>query len=786
MRIVLSWLNDLVAVGDDAPALAAALTQLGMQVEHITHVGSTVDGVITARVLRTERHPDAAKVHRVWVDAGDGVERHVWCGAFNMQADDIIPLATPGTTMPDGRVIEPRPILSIESQGMLCSAHELGLGDDHSGILIMAPGTPLGLPYGEALGLQSEVVFDIDLTRNRPDCWGHLGVARDLGARLALPAPQLAQPLSPAGVERTATVDLVDGERCPRFTTLVLSGIQVGSSPEWMGRRLRAAGMRPINNVVDVSNYVMLELNQPNHAYDLDTLGGGGFRIRLARPNETIITLDGVERTVSPDDLLICDANDAPIGIGGVMGGLHSEISDATTAVALEIAYFEQTAMTRTMNRLGLRSEASGRFERGVDTHGMEKAQARFVELLRETCPDLVVHAGAVDAQHSALPAQVRSVEVRVSQVNRILGTTLDAAQITALISPIGFDVVAAEANVLTVNLPSWRPDSSAEIDVVEEVARHFGYDKLGELVPNSTMHGRLSAYQQRRRALRQVLLGLGLSEAITDSFLSDAALRDTGLADDAIHITNPLIADEDVLRPSMRAGLLKAVAFNESHRRFGLSFFEIGHVYPPGDRSTELPPEYEGLAVAMAGRDAISAMSVWRELVASMGLGARVDQSTVPRGMHPTRSATLSLGRDVVGAVGEIHPSVLEAFGVAERVAWLELDLTRLLSAEPKIAQWKATSRYPSSDVDLAFVVADTVPAEKLDKAIRQAAGGLLVDLSLFDVYRGAGVVDGSRSLAYRLRLQAADRTLTDTEVAAVRAKIVTVTGKLGAQLRA
>ena len=786
MRIVLSWLNDLVAVGDDAPALAAALTQLGMQVEHITHVGSTVDGVITARVLRTERHPDAAKVHRVWVDAGDGVERHVWCGAFNMQADDIIPLATPGTTMPDGRVIEPRPILSIESQGMLCSAHELGLGDDHSGILIMAPGTPLGLPYGEALGLQSEVVFDIDLTRNRPDCWGHLGVARDLGARLALPAPQLAQPLSPAGVERTATVDLVDGERCPRFTTLVLSGIQVGPSPEWMGRRLRAAGMRPINNVVDVSNYVMLELNQPNHAYDLDTLGGGGFRIRLARPNETIITLDGVERTVSPDDLLICDANDAPIGIGGVMGGLHSEISDATTAVALEIAYFEQTAMTRTMNRLGLRSEASGRFERGVDTHGMEKAQARFVELLRETCPDLVVHAGAVDAQHSALPAQVRSVEVRVSQVNRILGTTLDAAQITALISPIGFDVVAAEANVLTVSLPSWRPDSSAEIDVVEEVARHFGYDKLGELVPNSTMHGRLSAYQQRRRALRQVLLGLGLSEAITDSFLSDAALRSTGLADDAIHITNPLIADEDVLRPSMRAGLLKAVAFNESHRRFGLSFFEIGHVYPPGDRSTELPPEYEGLAVAMAGRDAVSAMSVWRELVASMGLGARVDQSTVPRGMHPTRSATLSLGRDVVGAVGEIHPSVLEAFGVAERVAWLELDLTRLLSAEPKIAQWKATSRYPSSDVDLAFVVADAVPAEKLDKAIRQAASGLLVDLSLFDVYRGAGVVDGSRSLAYRLRLQAADRTLTDTEVAAVRAKIVAVTGKLGAQLRA
>jgi phenylalanyl-tRNA synthetase beta chain len=459
MRYVLSWLNDLAPIGDDVDALSDALTHLGMQVEEIEHVGSTVDGVITARVLRTERHPDAAKVHRVWVDAGDGLERHVWCGAFNMAAGDVIPLATPGTAMPDGRLIEPRPILGIDSQGMLCSARELGLGEDHSGILILPADTPLGLPYGEALGLESEIVFDVDLTRNRPDCWGHVGAARDLGAHLGVTPVTIPSAPVANGPARSAPVELVDGERCPRFTTLVLSGITVGPSPDWIGRRLRAAGMRPINNVVDVSNYVMLEWNQPNHAYDLDTLGGGSFRIRLAREGETMTTLDGTERSLTADDLLICDGNDVPIGLGGVMGGQDSEISDGTTVVALEIAWFEQTAMTRTMNRLGVRTEASARFERGVDPHGMPMAQARFVELLRLTCPDLVVHDGAVDAQHPSLPPVERPVSVRVSQVNRILGTSIDASEITRLLDPIGYVTAAVTGAgndaVLTITLPS-------------------------------------------------------------------------------------------------------------------------------------------------------------------------------------------------------------------------------------------------------------------------------------------------------------------------------------------
>ncbi|MEO7398822.1 MAG: phenylalanine--tRNA ligase subunit beta [Ilumatobacteraceae bacterium] len=784
MKIVLSWLNDLAPVGDDADSLAADMTQLGIQVEHVLDVGATAPGVITAVVVRTENHPDAAKVHRVFVDAGDGIERHVWCGAFNMKPGDVIPLATPGAAMPDGRVIEPRPILGIESQGMLCSARELGLGDDHSGILVLPAGTPLGVPYGEALGLRPEVVFDVDLTRNRPDCWGHLGVARDLGAHLGvalIPVPAESTTTSPL---RSAPVELVDGHRCTRFTTIVMSGIRICPSPEWIARRLTAAGMRPINNVVDASNYVMLELNQPNHAYDLETLGGGGLRIRLAEDGETITTLDGIVRTVTADDLLICDANDTPIGIAGLIGGLDSEITARTTVVALEIAHFEQTGITRSMNRLGIRSEASGRNERGVDPYGMPRAQARFAELLGESCPDLVVHDGAVDVRHESIIPERRTVATRVSQVNRILGTTLTADEIAGLIEPIGYAVTAREGDVLTVELPSWRPDSALEIDVIEEVARHFGYPALGVAVPKSTMHGRLSPMQQRRRALRQVLLGAGLDEAISETFLRRDDLDSAGLDGDGIRVTNPLVVGEDILRPSLRPGMLAAIRFNESHRNSGVALYEIGHVYPPGDRSTDLPPEYEALGAAIAGKDAMAAMALWREVAAVMSFGARVDQTVVPAGMHPTRSATLSVGRDVVGAVGEIHPEVLDRFGVTERVAWLELDLSRLLAAEPKLAQWKAMSRYPSTDFDLALVALDSVPAERIEKAIRQAGGPLLIDVSLFDVYRGPGVAEGSRSLAFRLRLQALDRTLTEAEAAAVRARILEQTKKF-AQLR-
>jgi phenylalanyl-tRNA synthetase beta chain len=781
MKIVHSWLNDLAPVGDDVDAVAEIITNLGLAVEDVARVGGSVAGVITARVIRTERHPDAAKVHRVFVETGDGVERHVWCGAFNMQPDDVIPLATPGTVMPDGRAIEPKPILGISSDGMLCSASELGLGSDHSGILILPVGTPLGLPYGEALGLGEEVVYDLDVLRNRPDCYGHLGVARDVAAALGV-AVVSAPPL-PAGAQPalTASVELLGGDRCPRFTTIVISGVTVTDSPDWMRRRLAAAGMRPINNVVDVSNYVMLETNQPNHAYDFATLGGSGFRVRLAVEGETLVTLDDVQRTLTADDLLICDATDRPIGLAGIMGGQNTEINDNTTTVAVEAAWFEPAAIMRSALRSGLRSEASARFERGVDPLGIDRGVARFVELLAITCPNLVVHDGRVDARNEHLPV-APTITVRPARVSALLGTEFDAAAIQSLVQPIGFGTELV-GDVLAVTVPSWRPDCTMEIDLVEEVARHHGYERLGKTVPKSTVPGGLSGVQQRRRRLRDVLLGLGVSEAMPHPFLAADELSKAGLPPEAVRLANPLVAGDDVLRTSLRPGLLKAIAFNESHRRAGVALFEIGHVYPPSN--DVLPAEYEALGVVLAGADATEAVAIWRELAAAMGWGARLDQATVPRGLHTARSATLSLGKDAIGALGEIHPDVADAFEISERIAVLELNLSVLLAAEPKVPQWKPTGRFPSSDLDLAFVVPVTLTAEKIDKAIRQASGALLVDLALFDVYRGSGVPEGTRSLAYRLRLQSLDRTLTDDDVAAVRSKVEAATSKMGATLR-
>ena len=787
MKILLSWLNEYGDFADPSDADAVArlsetMSRLGLPIDDVRHVGNVVHGVITARVERLEQHPDAAKVQRVYVDAGDGTSRHVWCGAFNMKIGDIVPLATLGTKMPDGRTIERRGILGIDSEGMLCAADELGLGDDHSGILILPPDTPLGVPYDEALGIKPDVLLDVDVTRNRPDCWGYVGIARDvaaqMGVELRIPRPALVA----GGATRTAPVELVNGDRCGRFTSTVMSGVRIGPSAPWMQQRLTAAGMRPISNVVDVSNYVMLELNQPNHAYDLDTLGGGGFRVRTARDGERMTTLDGTERTFTTSDLLICDAEDRPIGVGGVMGGLDTEITDATTTVVLEIAWFQPLTVMQTAARLGLRSEASARYERGCDPYIIDAAIARFAELLRETCPELVVHPGTDDARGSGLPPEQRSVDVRISQVNRILGTSLVADDLPRLLDPIGY-TVSGSGDTRTVALPSWRPDSNEEIDVVEEVARHYGYDRVGKTVPTSTVHGGLSVRQQRRRLLRQVLLGLGISEAMPNPFLAPDTQAKAGITDPVITITNPLVDEESVLRTSLRPGLLSAIAFNESHRRFGARLFEIGHVYPPG--KGELPDEYEALCVVLAGDEAPEAMAVWREISAALGVGARVDQARVPAGLHATRSATLQAGKEPTGAVGEVDPTVLEAFGVSERVAIVELDLDVVLGRAPKPAVWNPVSRYPSSDLDLAFVLGDDVPAERLEKAIRQGAGALLVDVELFDVFRSPSVGEGRRSLAYRLRLQASDRSLTDADIAEVRRGAVAAATKLGADLR-
>jgi phenylalanyl-tRNA synthetase beta chain len=532
MKILLSILREMANIPADPEVVATALTDLGLAVEEMDIVGTPVPGVVTARINRMEKHPEAAKVTRCFVDAGDGEERHVWCGATNMQPGDVVPLATLGTKMPNGMDIARRGILGIDSEGRLCSEVELGLSDESSGLLILPKDSPLGVSPFEVLGIEHDVVFDLDLTRNRADCWGHLGVARDLAAHFGVPLNGPRIDVGTRGADKSLPVVIDAEENCASFSVSYISGVTVGPSPRWVASRLAHLGMRSINNVVDASNLVMLETNQPNHAYDAEVVSS--FRVRLATAGEKLTTLDGQERSLNTEDLLICNgADNSGVGLAGVMGDLHSEITDTTTALAVESAWFSPDPIRYSAIRHGLRSEASVRFERGTDPNAWGLAAERFVTILRETCPSATLHAGATLVRTAHCPQPI-PVDVSVDAIERKLGIRIDANRIVSILSGIGF-APTVKGDIVSSVVPTWRPDCSEAVDIIEEVARHFGYDNIGKRLPNSTVHGRLSNMQQRRRTLRRVLVGLGLDEAMPSPFLASGDLSNVGLTEDNV-----------------------------------------------------------------------------------------------------------------------------------------------------------------------------------------------------------------------------------------------------------
>ncbi|MGH9243570.1 MAG: phenylalanine--tRNA ligase subunit beta [Acidimicrobiales bacterium] len=775
MKVLLSWLREFAPVDADPDEIGHALSLLGMAVEDMEAIGQSLEGIVVARVVETRPHPEAERIWQVVVDPGDEPVT-VWCGAFNMKAGDLVPLAPVGTVMPDGRTIGRKRILGWYSEGMVCSGPELGLGGDPGSILILPPGAAPGTALADALGIGSDVLYDLEVNANRPDALSVAGVARDLAAWFRLPFSLPTPDVPTAGEPATASasVEIVDADLCGRFTSWVLRGVSIGPSPALIANRLTLVGMRPINNVVDASNYVMLELGLSSHPYDLATLPEGAIRVRRATAGETLVTLDGVERRFTRDDLLICNGADVPIGIAGVMGGADTEISSSTTDVLLEMAWFQPLSIARTSRRLGLRSEASVRFERGQDPLGIDRAGLRFAALLGPARGSLA--PGFVDAR-GELPARSR-VRVRTARVNSILGTDLSAEDIRSYLPPIGFEVTLAGADGADdtdVVVPSFRPDTTTEIDVIEEVARLHGYDRVAPTVPPSAVTGALTPVQLDRRIVRRALVAGGLAEAMPLPFLAPDDLTKAGLPGEPISLTNPLVAEESVLRTSLLPGLLKAVAYNESHRNEGVGLFEIGHVFRLPDEPQELPDEREYVAAALAGREASAAVEVLVAVVDALGFPEhRLVATDDTPGAHPTRSARVMVGATDVGVVGEVDPGVAAAFGVDERVAWLELDLGRLLGLPHGDRPYGPVSRYPSSDIDLAFEVPDAVPAGEVETALRDAAGERVTRVELFDVYRGPGVAEGSRSLAYRLRVQAPDRTLTDGEIADLRQRVV------------
>jgi len=789
MKVTLSWLREFAPdIGGDPVELGDTLSALGLAVEQMELTGHIVDGVVLAKVLDLRPHPDADKIQLVDVDMGDGEALQVCCGAFNMSVGDLIPFATIGTVMPNGMEIAQRRLRGEMSNGMCCSGAEIGFGDDHDGILVLndrvVGGAALGSPLAVALGVQPDVLWDLEVNANRPDAMSVAGVARDLAAALgvAFSFPEYDSVRTAEAASELLDIKILVSSLCGRFVDTVISDVTVGSSPAWMQNRLTALGMRPINSIVDISNYVMLELGQPNHTFDLAKVPAGRLRIRRANEGETLVMLDGVERALVATDGVIADHDDVAISLAGVMGGATTEISDSTTDVLLEMAWWDPPSISRTVKRLNLPSEASTRFRRGTDWgENVDRAINRFIQLAGEQGVTAV--SGQVD-EEGTRPDRT-PIRVRTTKINGLLGTDLSAAAIAGHLTSIGFGTDAV-GDDLDVTIPTWRWDTTTETDVAEEVARMYGYENLVRTVPRGDSAGALSKYQQARRLVREVLLGAGCDETLPMPFLAPGDLRAAGLPEDGITLTNPLVAEESVLRTSLLPGQLKAIVYNQSHRSDVVRFFEIDHVYLPAPEGQLLPDEREYLAVALAGEEAPAAVAVLDLLDRALALPNVQLRTASPPGLHATRSAEVIVAGRTRGHVGEVDPTVLENYRVRGRVAWLELDLGELLDGPRRDRLYTPVSKYPSSDIDLAFEVSDSVAAAQVERSLRKGGGPLLQEIELFDVYRGDGVADGTRSLAYRLRFQALDRTLTDAEVAKVRQSCIdTVATQHNATLR-
>ena len=800
MRAPLHWLRDYAPLEADVDRLAATLSGLGLVVEGVEHVGGGLSDVVVARIAGIRNHPNADRMRLVDVDAGVGETLQVVCGAWNFQEGDLVPLAPVGATLPGDFSISRAKKRGEWSNGMLCSPEELRLPvppGSEGGLMILPPGLASpGTPLVDALDLQPDVVFDLDVSANRPDALCMAGVSRDLAAALGEPwnPPDTGEAVVVDESLGRAALSVESGDLCPRFTATILEGVPQGPSPAWIARRLTLAGMRPINAVVDISNYVMLDLGQPNHAYDLEQLGGGGILVRRGRDGEVLETLDGVERSLGLEDCVICDAAGDPVGVGGIMGGARAEVAPATRRVLLEAAWFLPMAIARTGKRLGLHSEARVRFERGVDPQVAPAAVERFVGLLASMPGGSELRRGpTVDVQdQTAMPAKP-ALEVRTVRANSILGTDLSDDQIPKLIDPIGFVTSPAGVGKHTVQVPSWRLDCNREIDVIEEIARMWGYDRIAATLPGGARSnaGGLDERQRLRRRIRQILSDSGFDEAWTTTFLAPGDLERCGLDPEAVEVENPLDQSESLLRTALLPGLMKAVKFNVDRQAGEVCLYEMGNVFaPPGDGQVT-PDESEQLGVVVhLGEGEAPDAAVTAAVRAWTGLAdaLRIEKSSLEAqqlaGWHPTRCARLMGAGGVLGGVGEVDPAVANSFGLPGRVGYLAVSLDALLREPRRPHRALEVSRYPASDLDLAFVVPDEVPAAAVHATLVEAGRDLMEGVVLFDVYRG--VRSGHRSLAFRLRFRSQDHTLGETELAGLRQTAIdAVTAAHGAELR-
>lgn len=797
MQVSIKWLKDYIDFTETPEQLADKLTMAGIPVENVVDPGEGLEKVVTGRIEKLEPHQNSDHLQICTMNVGLAENIIIVTGAQNVAEGQVVPVAMVGAHLPNGMKISKGKLRGVASNGMLCSAQELKLDleklpeEQKTGIFILPSDTPVGIPAKDVLGL-NDVVLEFELTANRADCFSVFGLVREIAAitgnKPHFPEIKVNEDDN-TKLNDIFSVEIADPDLCSRFSTRMLKNVKIGPSPEWMQQRLEGAGIRSINNVVDVTNFVMIELGHPMHAYDYDKITGKKLIARRAIEGEELHTLDDTSRKAKGKMLVIADSEKAA-GLAGIMGGFETEITDTTTVV-LESADFYGPCIRRTARACGLSSEASGRFERGVDSETTIKALDRAAQLLQEMGACTVCE-GIVDVYPN--PKQANYVTFTPEQINNHLGTNIAKDVMLNIITSVGFDVTKDENDEITVKVPSWRNDVTCMADISEEIARLHGFDKIKSTLPNGvSMQGTQSAKQTFIDKVKASLSSQELYETISFALTNEETFNKLNIPQDsplrkAVPIMNPLSDEYPLVRTTLLSSIFDNLARNLARKNDDVALFEVGSVFfPKALPVTELPDEVVKIAGAITGRrnaqgwnqtndmvDFYDAKGIIEELLANL----RVTRYTVEAGthyaMHPGKTALFKKGRDVIATVGEVHPAVLSAYGITKPVYIFELDATIVMKYMAKDLKYKALPKYPATSRDLAMLVDVDVNAADIEKAMTKAAGQNLTQITLFDVYTGKQVEEGKKSLAFSLTFQSNDKTLTDAEIDPAIEKIV------------
>jgi phenylalanyl-tRNA synthetase beta chain len=781
MRVSYNWLQEYVDCELTPPELADLLTMAGLEVEGIEELGAELKGVVVAQIASIAPHPQADRLSLCRVMVGE-VTYPIVCGARNMKEGDKVALALAGAELPEGVKIKKAQIRGERSEGMMCSEAELGLSSNADRIMILPPDAPVGAPLADVLNVKDHIL-EVTLTPNRGDCLSMIGVAREVaaltGGRFHPPTTQLRE--GGGRVEDVVRVSVLDPDLCPRYSARFITGVQIGPSPFWLRTRLERAGVRSINNVVDVTNYVMLQYGQPLHAFDFDLLEGGEIVVKRAAEGERFVTLDEVERILDKDTLMICDAA-RPVAIAGVMGGLNSEIREATSRVLLESAYFSPAGTRRTSQALSLQSESSYRFERGIDPEGALDAALQAAALIAQLAGGEVTK-GTIDCYPHPIPrAEIR---LRLPKASALLGISLEQEEVHGILRRLHMEVKENHGAEWVVSPPSYRGDITREIDLIEEIGRLTGYDRIPVQTPKMwVLPFNKDREEELEKRAKDTLVGLGFSEVITYSFIAPQSLEALRLPPDdprrhPLALLNPLAEGQSVMRTTLFPGLLETARYNLSHKNKDLKIFESRKVYHP-QQGEKLPQEMRSLAGLTMG---VVATEGWNvppqevdfyfvkgcvgQLLAELRTPAPVftDSEGVPY-LNPSKGGVVTVEKVAVGAVGELHPEVAEAFELPAGVFIFELDLPTLADRFWREITFTPLPRFPAVDRDVAVAVDEGVSAEEIREIIHGVDNACIELVEVFDCYRGDPIPPGRKGLAFQIRYRSGEKTLTDEEV--------------------